>query len=163
MREKLERANECDTYTSYFMEIQQKDSETPAAYIHYFKTAGKQCTFDNGTAAICIFVKELWDTSTITAKKSERDPQTLAEVIRLVEKVHVAHQLTATLIPSMVCMISGYDRCFICGWTGHLATIYPMPNVMTVMNVATLQGLPQQDSSLRNTTLPRQILFKNSI
>ena len=29
------------TYTSRFMEIQQKDNETLAAYIHYFKTPAK--------------------------------------------------------------------------------------------------------------------------
>ena len=49
------------------MEIQQKDSETLAAYIHCFKTAVKQCTFDNDTVAIHIFVKGLWDVHTIAA------------------------------------------------------------------------------------------------
>ena len=47
------------TYTSKFMEIQKKDNETLAAYIHHFKKAAKQCAFDNDTAAICIFVKGL--------------------------------------------------------------------------------------------------------
>ena len=58
------------------MEIQLKDSETLAAYIHHLKTAAKQCTFDNDTVVICIFVKGLWDVHTTTAKIYEKDPQT---------------------------------------------------------------------------------------
>ena len=56
------------------MEIQQKDNETLAAFIHHFKTAAKQCTFDNDTAAICIFVKGFWDAHTTTAIIYEKDP-----------------------------------------------------------------------------------------
>ena len=41
------------------MEIQQKDNETLAAYTHHFKIAAEQCTFDNDTAAIHIFVRGL--------------------------------------------------------------------------------------------------------
>ena len=63
------------------MEIQQKDNETLAAYIHHFTTAAKQCAFDNDTAAVCIFVKGLRDTPTIAFKIYEKDPQTLAEAI----------------------------------------------------------------------------------
>ena len=58
LRLKLCNAN-IHTYTSHFMETQQKDSETLAAYIHHFKTAAKQCAFDNDTVAICIFAKGL--------------------------------------------------------------------------------------------------------
>ena len=47
------------TYTLHFMEIQQKDNETLAAYIHHFMTAAKQCAFNNDTVAIHIFVKGL--------------------------------------------------------------------------------------------------------
>ena len=56
LRLKLCNAN-IHTYTSHFMEIQPKDNETLAAYIHHFKTAAKQCAFDNDTVAISIFVK----------------------------------------------------------------------------------------------------------
>ena len=56
------------------MEIQQKDNETLAAYIHLFKTAAKQCAFDNNTAAICIFVKGVQEAPTITPKIC-KDPQ----------------------------------------------------------------------------------------
>ena len=58
LRLKLCNAN-IHAYTSHFMEIQQKDIETLAAYIHHFKTAAKQCAFDNNTVAIFIFVKGL--------------------------------------------------------------------------------------------------------
>ena len=56
------------TYTSHFIEVQQKDNETLCAYIHHFKTAAKGCAFDNDTVAIHIFVKGLWDSNTTTDK-----------------------------------------------------------------------------------------------
>ena len=40
LRLKLCNAN-IHTYTSRFIEVQQKESETLDAYIHYFKTAAK--------------------------------------------------------------------------------------------------------------------------
>ena len=61
------------------MEIQQKDNETQMAYVYHFKTAAKQCTFDNDTVAIHSFVKGLQDTYTTAAKIYEKDPQTLSE------------------------------------------------------------------------------------
>ena len=107
------------TYTSWFMEIQQKDNETLAACIHCFKTAARWCAFDNDTVAIHIFVQDLRQAPNITAKIYEKDPQTLAEGIRLVEKISAAHQLTATLTPSTVSNVSSDGRCFVCGQTGH--------------------------------------------
>ena len=124
LRLKLCNAN-IYTFTSCFMEIQQEDSETLATYIHHFKTAAKQCAFDNDTAAICIFVKGLRDAPTIASKIYEKGLQTLAEVIRLVEKLNAAHQLTVTLTPSTVSMMSGDARCFVCGWTGHFGCHCP--------------------------------------
>ena len=56
------------TYTSHFMEIQQKDNETLAGYVHCFKTAAKWYAFDTDTVAIHISVKRLQDTCTTTAK-----------------------------------------------------------------------------------------------
>ena len=44
------------TYTSRFMEIQQKDSETLTAYIHRFKKEAKHCDFDSHPAKIRIFL-----------------------------------------------------------------------------------------------------------
>ena len=96
LRLKLYSAN-IYNYTSRFMKIQQKDNKTMAAYIHHFKTPVKQCAFDNETVAICIFVKSLRDTCTIASKIYEKEPQTLAEVIKLVEKLSTSLQLTATL------------------------------------------------------------------
>ena len=58
LRLKLYNTN-IHTYTSCFMKIQQKDNETLAAYIHHFKTAAKQCAFDNDSVAIHIFDKGL--------------------------------------------------------------------------------------------------------
>ena len=49
------------------------------------------------------------------AKIYEKDPQTLFKVIRIVEKFNATQQLTATLTPSMVSMMSHDDRCFVCG------------------------------------------------
>ena len=69
--------------------------------------------------AIHIFVKGLWDVHTTTAKIYEKDPQTLSEVMTVVEKSNAAQQLTAILTPSTVSMMSNKDRCF-CGHIGHL-------------------------------------------
>ena len=77
------------------MEIQQKDNETLAAYIHHFKTAAKWYTSGNDTVAISIFVKGLQDAHTTTAKIYKKDHQTLSEVITFVEKLNAAQQLTA--------------------------------------------------------------------
>ena len=52
LRFKLCNAN-IHTYTVHFMEIQQKDNEILAAYVHHFKTAAKQCTFNNGHLHFC--------------------------------------------------------------------------------------------------------------
>ena len=88
-------------------------------YINHFKMAAKLCALDNITIAICIFVMGLWDAPTITAKIYKKDPQTLAEVIRLVEKLNTVHKLAAILTPSMASMMSGDERCFVFGQTGH--------------------------------------------
>ena len=58
-------------------------------------------------------------------KYTRRTPQTLAEVIRLVENLSAAHQLTATLTPSIVSMISGEEKCFVCGGTSHFGCHWP--------------------------------------
>ena len=126
LRLKLCNAN-IHTCTSRFKEIQQKDNETVGAYVHHLKTVAKWCAFENDTVAIYIFVKGLRDAPTIASKIYEKDLQTLAEVIRcrLVEKLSAAHQLTATLTPSMVSMISSDSKCFVCGWTGHFGCHCP--------------------------------------
>ena len=107
------------------------DNETLAAYIHHVKTADDQCVFDNDTA------KGLWDAHTTRAEVYEKDPKTLSEVIRIVEKLNVAQQLTATLTPSIVIMMSNDDRCFV-DVQVILAATGPMHSVTAVMNLATL-------------------------
>ena len=95
LRLKICNAN-IHTYASHFIEIQQKDNETLAAYVHFFKTAAMQCTFDNDTVAIHIFVKGPRDAPTITDEIHEKDLQTLAEVITG-RKLNAAHKLAKPL------------------------------------------------------------------
>ena len=47
------------------MEIQQKEKESLAAYIHWFKTEAKRCIFTNNAATIRIFVKGLKNTHSL--------------------------------------------------------------------------------------------------
>ena len=54
------------------MEIQQKDNESLAAYVHHFNTAAKWYIFDNETDAICIFVKGLQDAHSTASKIYKR-------------------------------------------------------------------------------------------
>ena len=56
------------TYTSRFMEIQQKDSETLMVYIHRFKKEAKHCDFDSHPAKIRIFLKGLINSSKIASQ-----------------------------------------------------------------------------------------------
>ena len=43
-------------YTSHFMDIQQWQNESLAAYVHQFRTEAKQCNFTNDAATIRIFI-----------------------------------------------------------------------------------------------------------
>ena len=45
------------TSASCFMEIQQKEKKSLAAYIHHFKMEAKKCNFTNSAVTIRIFVK----------------------------------------------------------------------------------------------------------
>ena len=85
---------------SHFIEIQQRDNETLAVYVHHFKTETKRCVFNSDTTVIHIFLKGLWDAHNIMAKIYEKDPWTLSEVIKLVEKLNMTQQVTAILTPS---------------------------------------------------------------
>ena len=55
---KLCNAN-IQTFTSHFIDIQQQEKESLAAYIHRFKTEAKRYNFTNDSATIRIFVKGL--------------------------------------------------------------------------------------------------------
>ena len=80
------------------MEIQQKDKESLAAYIHRFKREVKRCNFNNNAATIQIFVKGLKNTHTLASHVYEKGPKILVDAISEVEKLQAAQQLTATLI-----------------------------------------------------------------
>ena len=53
------------TSISHFMDIQQKEKESLAAYIHLFKREASRCKFDNDTATIRIFIKGLKNAHTL--------------------------------------------------------------------------------------------------
>ena len=84
------------TYTSRFMEIQQKDSETLTAYIHRFKKKAKHCDFDSHPAKIRIFLKGLINSSRITPSVYEKGPTTIEDAISIVKKISSAQQIAAT-------------------------------------------------------------------
>ena len=56
------------------MDIQQKDKESLAAYIHRFKKEARRCNFKNNAATIRIFVKGLQNTHTTAAHVYEKGP-----------------------------------------------------------------------------------------
>ena len=117
------------TSVSHFMEIQQKEKESLAAYIHHFKREAKRCNFTNSSATIRIFVKGLKNTNTLANCVYEKGPQTLADAITEVEKLQAVQQLTATLLPSSTVNVMSHeeDRCFQCQELGHIA--YHCPNI----------------------------------
>ena len=119
------------------MEIQQRDNETLAAYMHHFKTKAKMCDFNSDTAAIHIFVKGLWDAHNIVAKINERNPQTLLQVYKLMKKLNTAQQVTATLTLLTVNMMSNDDRCFYVARQVTLVATAMMHSVITVMTLVT--------------------------
>ena len=99
---------------SCFMDIQQKDKESLAAYIHRFKREAKRCNFTNNAATIRIFVKGLKNTHTLAACVYEKGSQTLADTICEVETLQAAQQLTLPLLPSSTVnvMSNEGDQCF---------------------------------------------------
>ena len=56
------------TSVSHFMEIQQKEKESLAAYIHHFKREASRCKFDNDAATIRIFIKGLKNALTLATR-----------------------------------------------------------------------------------------------
>ena len=59
-------------------------------------------------------------THNIAGKVYEKNPQTLSEVIRLVEKLNTAQEVTATLSPPMVNVMCNDDNCYVCRKKGHI-------------------------------------------
>ena len=110
------------TYTSHFMDIQQWEKDSLAAYIHQIKTKAKQCNFTNDTVTIRILVKRLKNTHSLATCIYEKGPQTLTDAILEVEKVNATWQLTMTIIPSSTVngMSNEEDCCFQCQEPGHI-------------------------------------------
>ena len=81
-----------DIHTSIrcFIDIQQKEKESLAAYIHCFKREASRCKFDNDAATIRLFVKGLKNAHTLATRLYEKGPQSLADAIREVEKLQAA-------------------------------------------------------------------------
>ena len=115
------------TFTSCFMEIQQAEKESLAAYVHQFKTEAKRCNFTNDTATIRIFIKGLKNTHILATHIYEKGPQMLTDAISEVEMLNVVQQLTAMIIlPSTVNVMSHEeDCCFWCQEQGHIAQNCP--------------------------------------
>ena len=84
------------TYTSRFMEIQQKDSETLMAYIHRFKKEAKHCDFHSHPAKIRIFLKGLINSSKIAPGVYEKGPTTIEDAISIVKKISSAQRIAAS-------------------------------------------------------------------
>ena len=112
---------------SCFMEIQQKEKESLAAYIHCFIREASRCKFDNDAATVRIFIKGLKSVHTLATRVYEEGPQSLADAIKEVEKLQAAQQLTATLLPpsSVNTMSSDDDKCFPCQESGHMTCHCP--------------------------------------
>ena len=109
------------------MEIQQKEKESLAAYIHHFKREASRCKFNNDVATIRIFIKGLKNAHTLAARVYEQGPQSLGDAIREVEKLQAAQQLTSTLLPasSVNTLSSNDNKCFQCQEMGHMACYCP--------------------------------------
>ena len=110
------------TSVSHFVDIQQKDKDSLAAYIHRFKREAKRCNFTNNAATIRIFMKGLKNAHTLAAHVYEKGPQTLTDTISEVEKLQAVKQLTVTLLPSSTVnvMSNEEDQCFQCQELGHI-------------------------------------------
>ena len=148
------------TSVSHFVEIQQKEKESLAVYIHCFKREASRCKIDNNAATMRIFIKGLTNVHTLATRVYEKGPKSLADAIREVEKLQAAQQLTATLLPSssVNIMSSNDDKCFQCQELGHMACHCPCIKCLIVMNMAMLQQIAQTKSHcqvhLQGTDIP---------
>ena len=115
------------TSISHFMDIQQSDKESLAAYVHQFKQEANRCKFNNDAATIRIFLKGLKHAHTLATKVYEKGPQSLADTIKEVERLQAAQQITSTLLPPSLVntMSSDNDKCFQCQETSHMAHYCP--------------------------------------
>ena len=109
------------------MDIQLKEKESLATYIHHFKREASRCKVYNDAATIRIFYKRPKNADTLATKVYEKGPQSLADTIKEVEKLLAAQQLISTLLPPSLVniMSSDDDKCFQCQETGHMACYHP--------------------------------------
>ena len=56
------------------MDIQQKEKESLAAYIHHFKWEASRCKFDNDATTIRSFIKTLKNAHILATKVYEKGP-----------------------------------------------------------------------------------------
>ena len=84
------------TYTSRFMEIQQKNSETLMAYIHRFKKDAKHYDFNSHPAKIRILLKGLINSSKIAPGVYEKGPTTIEDALGIVEKISSVQCIAAS-------------------------------------------------------------------
>ena len=114
------------TYTSCFMELQQQEKESLAAYVHRFKTEAKRCNFTNDSTTIRIFIKELKNAHSLATCIYEKGPQMLTEAILEVEKLNAVQQLTPMIIPPSTVNVMSLeeDYCFQYQEQGHIAQNY---------------------------------------
>ena len=71
---------------SRFMDIQQTDKESLAAYIHRFKREAIRYKYDNDAPTIRIFIKGLKDACNLATKIYEKGPQSSEDAMEQVEK-----------------------------------------------------------------------------
>ena len=69
------------------MEIQQKEKESLAVYIHYFKREASRCKFHNDASTIRIFIKGFKNAHTLAMRVYEKGLQSLADAIEEVEQL----------------------------------------------------------------------------
>ena len=87
------------TSISHFMDIQQKEKESLAAYIHHFKREAGRCKFNKDATTIRFYIKWLKNAHSLAMRVYEKGPQSLADTIREVKKLQAPQQLTSTLLP----------------------------------------------------------------
>ena len=151
--------SDIQTSVSHFMEIQQKHTESLAAYIHRFKGKPKRCNFNNSAATIQIFIKGLKNAHTLAACIYERGPQNLTDAVGEVEKLQAAQQLTATLLPSSTVnvMSSEDDKCFRCQELGHIAHHCLNIRCFDCNEYSHIAAdCPRQNTTIRHTGLPQE-------
>ena len=143
------------TSISHFMEIQQKEKESLAAYIHFFKREASRYKFDNDATTIRIFIKGLKNAHTLATRVYEKGPQSLADAFKEVEKLQTAQQLTSTLLPSssVNTMSSNEDKCFQCQDSGHRASYCPHIRCCDCNDYGPCHSrLPRQNPTIRHTS-----------